>query len=132
MKKLVALTLLFLNLGAAVNLMAQKQGITSAAATKDKGYTVLNGKEAIVIYKYQHASHSPKEIEKYVPRYFFTTPASSVLQELTKDNLKRAFPNAHVFHDALDANFKDDKELIAYDAFHKTYKINRLYSTTTK
>jgi len=132
MKKLLTLTLLFLSLGVMVNVKAQNQELTSATATKDKGYTVLNAREAIVIYKYQHASHSPRETEKYAPKYFFTTPASNQLKELSKDNLKKAFPNAHGFHDALDANFKEDKELIAYDAFHKIYKINRIYSTTIK
>jgi len=111
---------------------AQEKSITSAMATKEKGYTVLNAGQPIVIYKYQHASHSPKETEKYVPKYFFTTSASNVLQELTKMNLKKSFPNAHPFHDALDANFKEDKELIAYDDFHKVYKIDRLYTTTAK
>jgi len=132
MKKLVTLTFLLFGLLPATTTMAQKTTVKAAEATKEKGYTILNAGEPIVIYKYQHAGHSPKEVEKYVPKYFFTTGASDVLQELTKANLKKAFPNTHPFHDALDAIFKSDKDLIEYDDFHKMYKISRLYATTVK
>jgi len=103
-----------------------KDTLTAKTAVKKHGYTVLNAGEAIVIYKYVHASHSPKEAEKYAPRYFFTTANSDVLQPLTKDNLKAAFPANHKFHDALDAACKDDKDLYEYDSFHKTYKVNHV------
>ena len=112
--------------------MAQKESVTAATATKDKGYTVINQGDPITIYKYQHPSHSPKEAEKYAPKYFFTTKSSSVLQELTKMNLKKAFPNDHAFHDALDAQFKEDKGLINYDDFHKMNKLNHIFMNTVK
>lgn len=95
-------------------------------ATKNNGYTALNAGETIVIYKYQHASHPPKAAEQYQPKYYFVTGNNTVLQPLTKDNLKAAYPNNHKFHDALDATFKDDKGLYEYDSFHKMYKINHL------
>ena len=132
MKKLVSFVVIVTILFTSASATAQKKDITATMATREKGYTVLNAGQPIVIYKYQHASHSPKEAEKYVPKYFFTTNASNVLQELAKANLKKSFPNVHPFHDALDANFKEDKELIAYDDFHKVYKIDRLYTTTAK
>lgn len=132
MENLLTLTLITFGLLSATTIMAQKTEIKASEATKEKGYTVLNSGEPIVIYKYQHAGHSAKEVEKYVPKYFFTTGSSNVLQELTKTNLKKTFPNAHPFHDALDANFKSDKELIEYDDFHKVYRINRVYTTTVK
>ena len=124
MKKFLSLAVILISLSTIA--MAQKGKITSATAANDKNYTVLNAKESIVIYKYQHPGHSPKESEKYTPKYFFTTGSSDVLQELTKANLKKAFPANHPFHDALDATFKDDKELISYDDFHKMYKVNWL------
>jgi len=124
MKKFLSLAVVFIGMSAIA--MAQKGKITSAKAANDKNYTVLNAKESIVIYKYQHLGHSPKDAEKYTPTYFFTTGSYDVLQELTKLNLKKAFPANHPFHDALDATFKDDKELISYDDFHKMYKVNWL------
>ena len=42
----------------------------------------MNPGEPITIYKYVHASHLPKETEKYVPKYFFVTKSSDVLQLL--------------------------------------------------
>jgi len=126
MKQLLSVALFAISLFATTFVMAQKESLTNKTATKEKGYTVLNAGEAIVIYKYQHPSHSPKEAEKYGPKYFFTTGSSNELQPLTKTNLKKAFPENHPFHDALDATFKEDKELTLYDNFHKMYKVSWL------
>ena len=124
-KKFISIVLAASLFTLSINASAQKDSVTSATATKEKGYTVINKEEEpITIYKYVHASHSPKETEKYAPKYFFTTSSSDVLRELTKINLKKAFPNNHKFHDALDAQFKSDDELNAYDSFHKMYKVN--------
>ena len=98
----------------------------------DKTYEILNPGEAILIYVYQHPAHSPKEVTKYVPMYFFSKDAVAVPQALTKANLKAAIPNNHKFHDALDAQFKDDDELYTYDSFHKMYKLNRIYESSIK
>lgn len=106
--------------------VAQKGKVTASTATEAKGYTVLNAGEPITIYKYVHRTHSPKENDKYKPQHYFTTSTSDVLQPLTKANLKKAYPNNHGFHDALDANFKGDDELAGYDDFHKMYKVNHL------
>ncbi|SRR6266542_1015350 len=126
-KKFISIVLAASLFTLSINASAQKDSVTSATATKEKGYTVINKEEEpITIYKYVHASHSPKETEKYAPKYFFTTSSSDVLRELTKINLKKAFPNNHKFHDALDAQFKSDDELNAYDSFHKMYKVNWL------
>jgi len=132
MKKLASFTFILIGLFAVLTVTAQEKSVTSVTATKEKGYTVLNTGQPIILYRYQHASHSPKEVEKYVPKYYFTTRISNVLQELTKGNLKKAFPAAHAFHDALEANFKEDKDLIAYDDFHKVFKVDRIYTTTVK
>ncbi|MBI1781182.1 MAG: hypothetical protein HYR66_07400 [Sphingobacteriales bacterium] len=87
-------------------------------------YTILNPGEQLLMYVYQHPAHSGKEADKYSPTYYFTTDVASTPQALTKENLKTAFPDYHKFHDALDANFKRDNELYAYDRFHKMYKLN--------
>jgi hypothetical protein len=47
-------------------------------------------------------------------------------------NLKAAFPTNHKFHDELDANFKSDKELTAYDSFHKMYKVDHILMMSEK
>ena len=87
-------------------------------------YTILNPGEQLLMYVYQHPAHSGKEADKYPPAYYFTIDAAGTPQALTKENLKAAFPDYHKFHDSLDENFKSDKELYAYDSFHKMYKLN--------
>jgi len=126
MKKSLSIALLAMLLFTASGAQAQVDALTTKTATKKMGYTILNPGQEITLYKYQHASHSPKDAEKYAPKYYFVTKASDVLQNLTKENLKKAFPNNHAFHDALDANFKEDKDIIVYDNFHKMYKLNSL------
>jgi hypothetical protein len=69
-----------------------------------KEYQVINLGEPIVMYVYQHPAHSPKEVEKYRPMYFFSTDAAAKPQALTKANLKAAFLDNHEFHDALDVS----------------------------
>ena len=112
--------------------VAQESSLTTKTATTKMGYTVLNPGEAILIYKYVHSAHPPKAAEKYPTKYYFSDKSSDLVVDLTKENLKKAFPQNHAFHDALDANFKEDKELTNYDDFHKIYKINRLYQNSVK
>jgi hypothetical protein len=132
MKKLFPLLLSAICLFTVSQSIAQVENATTKTATKKMGYKIMNPGQQITIYKYVHASHSPKETEKYAPKYFFATKSSDALQELTKENLKKAFPDSHPFHDALDANFKEDKDLINYDSFHKMYKLSHIYQTTIK
>ena len=90
----------------------------------NKEYKVLNPGEALLIYMYQHPSHSGKEAGKYVPMHFFSSDAASAPQVLNKSNLKAAFPENHKLHDAIDAQFTSDMELHEFDSFHKMYKLN--------
>ncbi len=98
----------------------------------DKEYSILNPGEPLVIYMYQHPAHSGKDVSKgmYQPQYFFSKDAASPLQDLTKANLKAAFPANHKFHDELDAQMVEDKNLYEYDSFHKMYKINWILKET--
>lgn len=96
----------------------------------DQEYKILNHHEGLLLYVYQHPSHSPKEATKYTPMYFFSTDAAAPPQELTKANLKAAFPENHKLHDAIDAQFKSDDELYAYDNFHKMYRLNRIINNS--
>lgn len=132
MKKLFLMLLIAVCPFTISQVLAQKKGVTAKTATEAQGYKIVNPGEEIVIYKYSHMGHSPKEAEKYVPKYFFTSKSSDTLQDLTKANLKKAFSDNHTFHDALDTNFKEDKELISYDEFHKMYKLNWILQNSTK
>lgn len=100
----------------------------------NKDYKILNPGESILIYVYQHPAHTGKDINRglYQPEYYFSKDAVSPPQNLTLANAKAIFPENHKFHDALDAQFKSDKELYAYDSFHKMYKLNWIYKSTVK
>ena len=76
---------------------AQKEDVTAKNASKSRAYTKLNESGTITIYKYQHGSHAPKDAERYLPLYFYTTASSDVLQPLSKLSLKKAFQAITVF-----------------------------------
>lgn len=90
-------------------------------------YLVLNPKEEILIYKHEVPA---SKNQKAVTHYYFSATAEVEAKELTLSNLKNAYPENHKFHDLLDAEFKSGDLLAAYDLFHKTYKINRLFANS--
>ena len=92
----------------------------------DEAYRLLSKGEGVILYVYQSPAGSTKGSIQYNPQYFFSVDAAVAPQALTKENLKAAFPGNHQFHDALDATFREDKELAAFDNFHKMYKINHI------
>ena len=95
----------------------------------NKDYLVMNPNEVILLYKLEVLQTKAQAPKTYT--YYFSKDASSGLQDLTKANLKAAFPGNHKFHDELDANFKSDSELTAYDSFHKMYKVDHILVMTT-
>lgn len=65
-----------------------------------------------------------------VKESYFSLKQDSEIKSLTIFNLKNAFPDDHNFHDQLDAAFKYDEDLMEYDSFHKSYKVNHILETT--
>ena len=63
-------------------------------------------------------------------KYFFSTYGKGEIIPLTIYNLKRSFPDNHLFHVLLDAQFRSDAELSNYDSFEKKFKVNHLLETT--
>lgn len=89
-------------------------------------YVILNPTEQILLYKHTTEGSKNKKAEVH---YYFSVSGAGEMQTLTLMNLKKAFPENHKLHDALDAEFKSDDQLSEYDAFHKMYKVNRLYAS---
>ena len=99
----------------------------------NKEYEILNPGESVLIYKYtEQTQHQPKLSPVPHDVFFFSSNASSVPVQLTKENVKEAYPENHKFHDAIDANFNADDQLISYDKFHHMYKINWLFQESMK
>lgn len=91
-------------------------------------YPLLNPYETILIYKV--TSGSPGKGGSPTTNYYFSKDAKDQLEDLTISNIKKAFPDNHKFHDAIDIEFKSDADLARYDSFHKIYKVNRLLSNS--
>ena len=64
--------------------------------------------------------------------YSFSVGSGGKVLPLTLDNLKRAFPDNHAFHDSLDEMFGGGQDLALYDQFHKMFKVNRLLIATSQ
>jgi len=62
--------------------------------------------------------------------YYFSVRADGPVLELTRENLGKAFVDNPRFRYALEARFRQDKELMDYDRSLGTYAINYLYSQT--
>ena len=92
----------------------------------NKEYKILNSGEPLLIYTYQNPSRAHKQSYPYPMEYFFSIDASSIPQHVTKANLKSAYLQNHRFHDELDSQIKDEKDLPLFDNFHNTYKIVRI------
>lgn len=61
---------------------------------------------------------------KVITTYYFSKGGGSEIKALTLMNVKGAYPDNHMLHDAIDDKFKSDASLGEYDEFHKHYKIN--------
>ena len=86
-------------------------------------------KGAIWVYYKDLSVSSGKGIQRE-RKYFYSTSGIGEIIPLTINNLKKSFPDKHLFHDFLDAQFRRDSELSGYDSFEKKYKVNHLLETT--
>ncbi|UYQ94052.1 hypothetical protein MKQ68_02970 [Chitinophaga horti] len=90
-------------------------------------YKIIDNDQFLLYSRLEHIQNGKERTKE--TRYYFSTEAGTALLPLTKANLKKAFPDNRSFHDLLDLQFRSDKELTAYDSFHKQYKVQSLYQT---
>jgi hypothetical protein len=64
--------------------------------------------------------------------YYFSKDLNTDVKALTKENLETAFAGNNRFRYYLDAFFKSDKDLIAFDAQLKVYKLKYIYDSSIK
>jgi hypothetical protein len=88
-------------------------------------YYLLNPDEDIPIYKSVVNPVSKGGVIRV--RYSFSVDSVSEIQDLTIDNLKAAFPENRQFEMIIDASFKDDSDLYAFDKTNKCFDLNRVY-----
>jgi hypothetical protein len=91
-----------------------------------KEHFLVQDKGVLWIYTQQKVqSGSPKTGgSKTVITYYYSKSGDSEIKELTLRNIKTAFADNHVLHDAIDNQFKSDASLNQYDEFHKHFTIN--------
>lgn len=63
-------------------------------------------------------------------KYYYSVSGDSKILPLTIFNLKKSFPGRHDFHNFLDAQFRHDADLIAYNKLERKFKVNHLIETT--
>jgi hypothetical protein len=95
-------------------------------------YQVIDTAGFYIYYQYRSEEQTKGKGLVKKDEYFFSRKGDEAIQLLTIDNLKNAFPENHKFHFSLDAEYKSDNELMAYDHFLNTYKIKYLYRQSLK
>lgn len=93
----------------------------------DRAYRILNAGDPIILYKYGEPQADPiKNPPVQMNRYYFSTNETNSPVNLTRRNLKAAFPDNKAFQDAIDKNFRSDDELTRLDKGTTKYTIVRL------
>ena len=111
----------------------QKKEVYAYRNCNNKTFRFFNNEEyqlaesgKISIYLLEQAKAEGKAFVIVNVYYFSATPDGEI-KSLILENLKKAFPENHKFHDALDQTFKGNIDVSDYDSFHKMYKVNHIY-----
>jgi hypothetical protein len=97
-----------------------------------EGYKILDTAGIFLYYKYTQKEVTRGKSLIKTDEYYFSVQGNSPICLLTSQNLKTSFPYNHRFQYLLDAGFKSDGELIAFDDIQKIYKIEYLYNQSLK
>lgn len=110
-----------------------KQHVYGFADNKGRHYRFINNMAYRVLdtagfYMYAHVERpAGKGYQPPVAKHYFSKDLVSTIHPLTISNLKKSFPENAEFRYWLDAGFRNDRELVAYDHFEKMYKLKYVY-----
>ena len=90
-------------------------------------YRVVDTAGFYLYYRYIQFEQIPGKGLIKMDEYYFSKDSNSDIQLLTIENLKRAYPENHRFHDDIDAHFRSNHELMEYDPYTQMYKLKYLY-----
>lgn len=96
---------------------------TGRRLVNGKHYTLLNPCEPILLYKSVVNPGKWTSIE-----YYFSKDPDTEIMPLTRENLKKAFPDNKEFHKKLDALFLNNSQLARFDKLYNIYVVNWLYT----
>ena len=88
-------------------------------------HQILEARELYIYSRDVYVSHGRGR--HTVRGYFFSAGADGPVLALTKENLKKTFPDNLKFHEALDAAFGAKQKLSEYDETQKMFKVNELW-----
>ncbi|MBC9934961.1 hypothetical protein [Chitinophaga qingshengii] len=89
-----------------------------------ESYELLNRNPRLLLYR-RKLPVAPKSFPTTPYLYYFSA-GNSTIQQLTITNIKRAFADIKDLSYWLDATFRSNDELTAYDTFHHMYKLEWL------
>lgn len=84
----------------------------------------LEDKGILWIYTKQSVITVQRGKTETITTYYFSKGGNGEIKELTLLNVKAAFPDNHMLHDAIDTQFKTNAALNEFDQYHKHFKIN--------
>ena len=99
---------------------------------ENNNYQIIDTSVFITYYRYMNSDKPKGAAFIKEGKYFFSQHAASPIQLLTSENLKNTFPENLPFHYALDAQFKSNQDLMAYDSYCGCYKLKYVYLQTVK
>lgn len=91
-----------------------------------KEYAILSAGIILMYARSMMVPSGNREGYRIMPVRYFSLAASDTLIPLTRVALKNAFPANHELRDALDATFRTDDELGAFDGRHGVYRLQRM------
>jgi hypothetical protein len=97
-----------------------------------KSYQILDTAAFYLYYRYGNKDKPKGEGLIKKAEYYFSKDATSPIELLTKDNLEGTFRDNLSFRYAMDAEFRNDQELIAYDTYCGCYKLKYIYIRSLK
>lgn len=93
----------------------------------NEAYKIINPDEDLLLYLHTTQDDPLKNPTRKVDEhYYFSKDAVGPLVDLTIDNLKKTFRENSKFLASIDKYFKNDEQLVSYDAKRKMYTLNRL------
>lgn len=92
-------------------------------------YSFLEKGPVWIYYRNEYISNKGKGLRRE-KNYYYSVTGSGEILPLTIRNLKKSFPDRHMFHNFLDAQFQRDADLSFYDSYEKKFRINHILETT--
>ena len=94
---------------------------------ENREYQILEAKRIYVYFIKVRMPNTPGARASWLKsEYHFSVGAEGPVLLLTVDNVKRAFPDDHRFHDSLEQTLASGQKLAQYDEVHKMFRVNWL------